>query len=190
MKAKTAARIAIGVLVTSFALNMGTGSLGGFSLLLSFLLLALTIMTGIAFDIVGTAVAAATEPPINAVAARRIRGGAEALRLLRNAPQVANFCNDIVGDICGTLSGALAAASASGLAAITDVNPTLLLAVTVAVAATLTITFKYISKGFAISEAERVILLAGRVISYTNDLVPSFLKGSRKTGGRANGRAS
>lgn len=190
VKAKTAARIAIGVLITSFALNMGTGSLGGFSLLLSFLLLALTIMTGIAFDIVGTAVAAATEPPINAVAARRIRGGAEALRLLRNAPQVANFCNDIVGDICGTLSGALAAASASGLAAMTDVNPTLLLAVTVAVVATLTITFKYISKGFAISEAERVILLAGRITSYANDLVPPFLKGSRKTGGRANGKAS
>lgn len=175
MKSRTAVRIALGVLLTSFALNMGTGSLGEFSLLLSFVLLFLTILTGVAFDIVGTAVAAATEPPINAVAARRIRGGAEALRLVRNAPQVANFCNDIVGDICGTLSGALAAASASGLAGLMGANSTLVLAVTVAVVASATITLKYVSKGFAMSEAERVILLAGRLVATAGSLVPAFL---------------
>jgi len=175
LKSRTAVRIALGVLLTSFALNMGTGSLGEFSLLLSFVLLFLTILTGVAFDIVGTAVAAATEPPINAVAARRIRGGAEALRLVRNAPQVANFCNDIVGDICGTLSGALAAASASGLAGLMGANPTLVLAVTVAVVASATITLKYVSKGFAMSEAERVILLAGRLVATARSLVPAFL---------------
>lgn len=179
MKSRTAVRIALGVLFTSFALNMGTGSLGEFSLLLSFVLLFLTVLTGVAFDIVGTAVAAATEPPINAVAARKIRGGAEALRLVRNAPQVANFCNDIVGDICGTLSGALAAASASGLASFMDANATLVLAVTVAVVASGTITLKYISKGFAMSEAERVILLAGRLVAAANSLVPAFLRRGR-----------
>lgn len=179
LKSRTAVRIALGVLFTSFALNMGTGSLGEFSLLLSFVLLFLTVLTGVAFDIVGTAVAAATEPPINAVAARKIRGGAEALRLVRNAPQVANFCNDIVGDICGTLSGALAAASASGLASLMDANATLVLAVTVAVVASSTITLKYISKGFAMSEAERVILLAGRLVATANSLVPAFLRRER-----------
>lgn len=184
MKARTALRIAFGVLFVSFALNLGTGSLGGMSLSLSFILLIVTVLTGVAFDIVGTAVAAAAEPPLHAVAARRIKGGVEALRLVRNAPQVANFCNDIVGDICGTLSGALAAASASGLASKTGANEVLLLASVVAVAASSTIALKFISKSFAIEEADKVILVAGKMIAYAKDIIPGIPGRRARSGGR------
>ena len=54
-------------------------------------------------------------------------------------------------------------------------NSTLVLAVTVAVVASATITLKYVSKGFAMSEAERVILLAGMLVATARSLVPAFL---------------
>lgn len=182
MKTRTAVRIALGVLLVSFALNMSAGAAHGISLPLSFMLLLATVLAGVAFDIIGTAVAAATEPPIHAVASKRLKGGAEALRLVRNAPQVANFCNDIVGDVCGTLSGALAAASASGLAEATGMNATVMLATTVAIVAMLTVTLKYVSKNYAMKEAEHVILIAGKVIAFFGGLVPAFL--SKRTNGR------
>jgi len=176
LKGRTAYRIAIGVLSVSFALNVAAGSIQGIYLPLSFILLVATVLTGVAFDIIGTAVAAATEPPINAVASRRLKGGAEALRLVRNAPQVANFCNDIVGDVCGTLSGALAASSAASLASMLELNLMLTLAVTVAVVTTATVTLKYISKNFAMERAEEVILVAGKLLSYFNSLMPPFFR--------------
>ena len=43
------------------------------------------------------------------MAANRVYGAPEALAIVRNAPAVANFCNDFVGDICGTVSGAVGA---------------------------------------------------------------------------------
>ena len=184
LKTRTAVRIALGVLIVAFLLNIGAGSAKDISLPLSLIFLSLVVLTGVAFDIVGTAVAAATEPPINAVASRKIKGGAEALRLVRNAPQVANFCNDIVGDVCGTLSGALAGASATAFAEFFDLNVTLMFAITVAVVATTTVTLKYISKSFAMSEAEPVILLAGKLIAYAKDLVPSFLRKKGESGRR------
>lgn len=84
---------------TSFSLGLGL-SLG---------ILALVILIGVIFDVVGTAVTAAEEKPFHAMGAVKVRGSREAIYLIRNADKVANFCNDVVGDIAGTISGALAA---------------------------------------------------------------------------------
>lgn len=70
-------------------------------------LLLFVIVIGIVFDIIGVAVATATEPPLHARAARRVPGAQQALQLVRRAHSVASFCNDVVGDVCGTLSGAI-----------------------------------------------------------------------------------
>ena len=40
---------------------------------------------------------------------RKSPGARQAIRLLRQAPAVSNFCNDMVGDMAGTLSGATGA---------------------------------------------------------------------------------
>lgn len=64
------------------------------------------ILIGVIFDIIGIAVAAASEVPFISMASKRIRGARQALQLIRNADLVSNFCNDVVGDICGIISGA------------------------------------------------------------------------------------
>ncbi|MEN6461224.1 MAG: hypothetical protein ABFC94_07650, partial [Syntrophomonas sp.] len=74
------------------------------------ILLLIIVFLGIFFDIIGTAAAATNVPPFNAKAAKRVFGAKQAVKLVRNANVVANFCNDVVGDIAGTLSGAVGAA--------------------------------------------------------------------------------
>jgi CBS domain containing-hemolysin-like protein len=65
------------------------------------------IGVGVVFDVIGVAVTAAREAPLHARAARRVPGARRATWLVRNAHQVASFCNDVIGDVSGTLSGAI-----------------------------------------------------------------------------------
>ena len=80
-----------------------------YSLAVSFLILAAVILLGIFFDMIGTAAAAADLAPLNAKAARKVNGARRGVYLVQHADQVANFCNDVVGDISGIISGTLAA---------------------------------------------------------------------------------
>jgi hypothetical protein len=70
----------------------------------SIILLLLIIFLGIFFDIIGTAATAASMPPFNARAAKKVSGAQQAVKIVQNADRVANFCNDVIGDIAGTLS--------------------------------------------------------------------------------------
>lgn len=76
------------------------------NLLLAVLTIFVIILIGIIFDIIGIAVASASEIPFISMASKKIRGAPEAIHLIRNADQVSSFCNDVVGDICGIVSGA------------------------------------------------------------------------------------
>lgn len=72
----------------------------------AFFVLIIIIMIGIIFDIIGIAVTTADERPFHAMAANKIGEAKFAIKLVRNAGQVSNFCNDVIGDISGILSGA------------------------------------------------------------------------------------
>ena len=79
------------------------------STLVSFLIVFGIIIINIFFDIVGTASTAADEAPFHSMASRKLYGAKHAIKLIRNADKVSNFCNDVVGDICGIISGTAAA---------------------------------------------------------------------------------
>ena len=83
------------------------------SLPVAFLILLAIVMVGIIFDIIGMAVASADEKPFHSMAARKVPGSQEAIRLLRNAERVSSICNDVVGDICGVVSGSASATIAA-----------------------------------------------------------------------------
>ncbi|MBN2072897.1 MAG: hypothetical protein JW770_03010, partial [Actinobacteria bacterium] len=68
------------------------------NIIITLIILAIIISTGVLFDIIGVAVTACTVVPLNSMAAKKIRGAAEAIRLLKNADRVSNFCNDVIGD--------------------------------------------------------------------------------------------
>jgi hypothetical protein len=79
--------------------------LGNVGILVSFFVVFAIIVINILFDIIGTAVTAADEAPFHAMASRKVYGAKQAIKLIRNADKVSNFCNDVIGDICGVISG-------------------------------------------------------------------------------------
>ena len=93
-------------IVFSYISTNGVSNLG---LIPAILILAAVIGIGIIFDIVGVAVTVADENEFHAKATKKVKGSKSSIKLIRNAPKVANICADVIGDICGVLSGAISA---------------------------------------------------------------------------------
>ena len=77
------------------------------SILPAILILIAVILVGIIFDIIAIAVTVANEDEFHAKATKKVEGSKTSIKLIKNAPRVANFCADVIGDICGVLSGAV-----------------------------------------------------------------------------------
>lgn len=141
------------------------------SLFLSFLILLAIVLVGIAFDIIGVAVAVAQEPPFHAKAAEKVRGASQAVYLVRRADRVASFCNDVVGDICGTISGALGAVIALRFL-LTQLNWSELIATVImtSLVAALTVGGKALGKTFAINQANDIVFMVGRILAWLENI--------------------
>jgi CBS domain containing-hemolysin-like protein len=128
------------------------------NIIVSIIILLIIIFIGIIFDIIGVAVATANETPFHAMAADKVPGGKEAVKLIRNADIVTNICNDVVGDICGIISGAagatiiLKAVLESG-----SISETMFNVVMSGLISTLTIGGKAMGKAFAINNSKKVV---------------------------------
>lgn len=152
----------------TFIISLIISYLFGFSLAVwvSLIILFLVISAGILFDIIGTAVTAAREAPFHAMGTDRVRGSKEAIYLIRRAGQVANFCNDVVGDVAGTVSGAITASTILQFAK-GDLlkHQDLLSAGAIALLAACTVGGKAFGKSFAIQHANEIIFSVGKVLS-------------------------
>ena len=84
-------------IVFSFISSNGITNL---SLIPAILILLLVILVGIGFDIIGVAVTVADENEFHAKATKKVKGSKSSIKLIRNAPRVANICADVIGDIC------------------------------------------------------------------------------------------
>ena len=139
---------------------MASSSLG-----VAFLILFVIIFVGIIFDIIGMAVATAEEKPFHSMAARKVPGAQEAIRLLRNAERVSSICNDVVGDICGVVSGSAAATIASLILAHVELEwPRGIGLLMSALAAGLTVGGKAVGKTIAVNSATEIVHTVGRIL--------------------------
>ncbi len=132
-------------------------------------ILVIIILIGVLFDIIGVAITACSEVPMNSMAANKIKGAREAVDLLKNADKVSNFCNDVIGDICGIISGAIGAAI---VFRILLNNPGLEKAILSAVIAgfisSITVGGKAIGKNIAIKKSKSIVLRTGYVVYLFN----------------------
>lgn len=143
----------------------------GSSLAVAFLILLAIVFVGIIFDVVGMAVASADEKPFHSMAAKKVPGAQEAIRLLRNAERVSSICCDVVGDICGVVSGSASATIAALILANVEVGwPRGISLVMSALVAGLTVGGKAIGKTFAVNSCTEIVHLVGRVIHSLNGL--------------------
>lgn len=88
---------------------ISTNGVSNLSLIPGILILLLVIAIGILFDVIGVAVTVANEEEFHAKATKKVKGSKHSIKLIRNAPKVANICADVIGDMCGVLSGAISA---------------------------------------------------------------------------------
>ncbi|MBR6729579.1 MAG: hypothetical protein IKL80_05400 [Clostridia bacterium] len=143
------------------------GLMSRVTLLVACFILFSFVFIGIIFDIVGVSVTAASETPFHSLAARRVRGAKEAIRLIRNADKVGNFCNDVIGDIAGIVSGSATTAIVVMLNAFSAGDNQFILSVVLAgLVAALTVGGKALGKGIALSYCNSIIFTVGKLVSF------------------------
>ena len=145
--------------------------------LLAFAILLVIILIGIVFDIVGMAVATADEKPFHSMAARKVPGAQESIRLLRNAERVSSICNDVVGDICGVVSGSASATIAAQILKNFDFSwPQIVSLLMSALAAGLTVGGKAVGKTIAVNSCTEIVHFAGKLIHNFRKIPKMFRK--------------
>lgn len=147
------------------------------SIAVAFLILLAIVLLGIIFDVIGVAVTSADEKPFHSMAARKVPGGLEAIRLLRNAERVSSICNDVVGDICGVVSGSASATIAVQVLRNFDFSwPQMVSLLMSAFVAGLTVAGKAIGKTVAISSCTKIVSGVGTVIYFLSHIGELFQK--------------
>ena len=146
----------------------------------AFLILLFIILIGIIFDIIGVAVTSADEKPFHSMAARKVPGAQEAIRLLRNAERVSSICNDVIGDICGVVSGSASATIAAQILRNFDMTWPQIISLTMsALAAGLTVGGKAIGKSFAVNSCTDIVHSVGRLVHSLKHFSDLFRKKPR-----------
>lgn len=169
-----------GIFITVFSFGLSllvlfasTGLLGEAQPAFSFVVVLVIIFTGVVFDVIGIAVTAADETPFHSMASKKIRGARQSLILIRNAPRVSSFCNDVVGDICGVVSGVAGTSIVYRLfAASGDIS--LIETITGALIAAFTVG-KAFAKNIGMNNSNYIVYWVGRILS-------CFYFGKRKRG--------
>ncbi len=156
--------------------------LRNFDIMMAFIILVFIIIFGVLFDIIGIAVTASDERTFHSMAANKVTEAKYAVKLVRNAGPVSNFCNDVIGDISGIISGA--AGTIIVLKLINEYGfkeATFLSVVMSGIIASLTVGGKAIGKEIAINKAEKIIFFTSKFFMIVHiklgiDILPELRK--------------
>ena len=171
MKTKTNPRWVIKITVISIFVSMtfalaSSKVLGSLGYVMAFVVLAVFILLGILFDIIGVSVTAASIAPFHSMAAHRERGATEAIRLIRSADKVASICNDVVGDISGIISGATSALIVTRLVNDFSLSNILMQLLVSGLVTGATVGGKAAGKALALSNSTSIVLDVGKLIGF------------------------
>jgi CBS domain containing-hemolysin-like protein len=151
------------------------------SIVVAFLILLAIVVLGIIFDVVGVAVTSADEKPFHSMAARKVPGAQESIRLLRNAERVSSICNDVVGDICGVVSGSASATIAAQVLRNFNFSwPQVITLLMSALVAGVTVGGKAVGKTVAIHSCTKIVSGVGRFIYFLTHISRVFKKKENK----------
>ena len=170
MKKESKVKWIITVLILSFVLSilMSLGSnmvIPKINIYVGIAIIIVFIAISILFDMIGVAITAAEERPFHSMASKRVKGSTHSVRLLKNSDKLASICNDVIGDVCGVVSGSAGVLVANTLADMMDKDVAIVVLITTAVIASLTITGKALGKSVAIKNSEKITFRVGKVVS-------------------------
>jgi CBS domain containing-hemolysin-like protein len=123
------------------------------------------LLIGVIFDMIGVAVASASESPFHSMASKRVKGAKTAVKMIKNAEKVSAFCNDVIGDICNIMSGSAGAVIAVSIASKSNVDPVITSLLVTALIASITIGGKAMGKSYAINKSEVIIYKFAKAIN-------------------------
>lgn len=159
-------------LLITFSLSMGftvfsAGVIEKVNLFAAVIILAAIVFLGIIFDIIGVAVTTADEAPFNSMAIKKVRGSAQAIRLIKERSRVSNFCNDVIGDICGIISGSAAAAVVAHILSMgISLDSVIVSLFITGLVAALTVGGKAMGKNIAMRYNNRIVYRVAVVLSF------------------------
>ena len=164
---KWVSQITVVAFTLSFSLSfISETTIPNLSLIFGIILTLAFVFLGVLFDIIGVSVTSADEKVFHSMNSRKLRGSNIAVKMVKNAEKVSNFCCDVIGDICGIISGASAASIAAILSMNLKTNPLFTSLFVAATIAALTIGGKALGKTFAINKSNIIIYESSKFISY------------------------
>lgn len=160
----------ITVLLVSFILSIvmsitSEGIIPHVNVILGIIIILVFIFIAVIFDMIGVAITAQEETPFHSMASKKIKGSAHSVKLLKNSDKIASICNDVVGDVCGVVSGSAGVLVASSISDYFDINKSLVVLITTAIIASLTITGKAYGKSIAINKSKEITKQVGKVVN-------------------------
>ncbi len=157
------------VLLISFILSIvmsitSEGLIPKVNVVIGIVIILLFIFIAVIFDMIGVAITAQEETPFHSMASKKIKGSTNSVRLLKNSDKIASICNDVVGDVCGVVSGSAGVLVANTISESFDINKSIIVLVTTAIIASLTITGKAYGKTIAINNSKSITEKVGKVL--------------------------
>lgn len=135
------------------------------NIFISCIVLLIIIFIGIIFDVIGIAVAAVDERPFHSMAAGKVSGSLQSIKMIKHASKVSNICNDVIGDICGIISGASATfIVVQAVQLYPNINLGIFTVLISSLAASLTVGGKAVGKDIAINYSKIIIKICGRIL--------------------------
>lgn len=148
------------------------------SVILSIFVIVFFVALSTIFDMVGVAVTSAELQNLKKY--EKHKSFATAVKLCENTEKISSFCGDVVGDICGILSGA------GGVSLVLSMNitePNVYFIVTClnsSLIAGLTIFCKAILKGYAVENAEKVVIKTASILDFSPKNILKHRKSKKK----------
>lgn len=160
-------RVALMTFVLAIVISfIADGVLRNVNMFVGCTVLLFIVLFGIASDTIGIAVTSCAEQPFHAMASKRIKSAKYSLLLIKNAGQVSNFCNDVVGDIAGIVSGTalITIVSQLYLAREMGVQQSVVTVIFSAFIAALTVGGKALGKDVAMNYSKQIVFRVGQVL--------------------------
>lgn len=136
-----------------------TGLVIGIIIILAFILL------GVLFDMIGVAVASATDRSFHAMASKKVKSTGTAKNLIKNSSKVSSICNDVIGDVCNIMSGTATVVVSNNISTNYDLNHTIVLLIITSIVASLTIGLKAWGKDIALKQKDIIIMKTAKVLN-------------------------
>ena len=158
-------KITLIAFIISFCLSfVSESTIPNLSLVFGVILILIFILINIISDVIGMAVTAADEKVFHSMNSRKVRGANIAVKMVKSAEKVSNFCCDVIGDICGVVSGAASASISVIVGNNLHVNLFFTTLIVDPIVASLTIGGKAIGKTFAINKSNIIIYESAKAV--------------------------